>query len=54
MVALFKRAQDRILDHLRLQRRPDYRPHPKAELDCDALFRDVSKRYPKIMKRLAE
>lgn len=54
MVALLKREFDGLLGRLGLQRTPDYRPRPQGEIDYDALFADVSKAYPKIMKRLAE
>ena len=54
MVALLKREVVGILQRFGLQRRPDYRPHPQKEIDYVALHKDVAKRYPKIMQRLAE
>ena len=54
MVAALKREVGGLLQLIGLQRRPDYRPHPQKEIDYDALHKDVSSRYPKIMKRLAE
>ena len=54
MVALLKREMSSLLERFGLQRRPDYQPHPQREIDYDALYDDVAKRYPKIMKRLAE
>ena len=54
MVALLKREKVGLLARFGLQRRRDYKPHPQREIDYDALFESVSKRYPKIMKRLAE
>lgn len=54
MAAKLNRDVDGILRRFGLQRRPDFRPHPKAAIDYDALYDDVVKRYPKIMKRLAE
>lgn len=54
MVALLKREVGGFLQKMGLRRVPDYRPKPCAEIDYDALFDDVSKRYPRIMKRLAE
>lgn len=54
MVALLKREVGGLLSRLGLRRVPDYRPHPQGEIDYDALYADVAKTYPKIMKRLAE
>lgn len=54
MVALLKREVGHFLHLLGLRRAPDYKPHPGASIDYDALFEDVSARYPEIMKRLAE
>ena len=54
MVALLKREVGGLLQRLGLMRRPDYKPRPQGKIDYDALYQDVSERYPKIMKRLAE
>lgn len=57
-------ALSKIAEQLRLPapRKPkdgaradqDYRPTPCGEIDFDELFDNVSKRYPKIIARLAE
>ena len=54
MVALLKREDSSVLRRHGLQRTPDYRPRPQGEVDYDALYAEVAKTYPKIMKRLAE
>ena len=54
MVALLKREAGGLLRRLGLRKVPDHKPRPQGEIDYDKLFEDVSARYPKIMKRLAE
>lgn len=54
MVALLKREVGGFLQRLGWRKEPDYKPRPQKEIDYDALFEDVSARYPKIMKQLAE
>lgn len=54
MVALLKREASGLLRRLGWRKMPDYKPRPQGEIDYDRLFSDVSERYPKIMKRLAE
>ena len=54
MVALLKREVGSLLSRFGLRRVPDYRPRPQGEVDYDALYDQVMKDYPKIMKRLAE
>lgn len=54
MVALLKPEKGNLLSRLGWRKVPDYKPHPQGEIDYDKLFADVSERYPKIMKRLAE
>ena len=54
MVALLKREVGGLLSRLGFKRVPDYRPRPQGEINYDALYDNVAKTYPKIMKRLAE
>jgi hypothetical protein len=54
MVAMLKREAANLLHRMGWQRRPDYRPHPQGEIDYEAVHKDVMRRFPNIMKRLAE
>lgn len=56
MVAMLKREVDQLLTRLGLRRAPSFKPAPdrQTEIDYDKLYENVSKRYPRIMKRLGE
>lgn len=53
MFAALKRQAGSFLHRMGWRKHQDHAPRPCESIDYDALFDDVSRQYPTIMKRLA-